>query len=343
MRIKYSFIFILAVCLSFAALSQNGGNGVYHFLDLASSPRIAAMGGNFLAIDDNDVSLALSNPSLLNPKMNNTLALNFVDYYTDVSYGSVMYANTLKKYGSFMASMQYVSYGQFQRTDDGGNVIGTFSAGDYAFNLGWGRRLDSNFSIGANLKGIYSHYDDNISYGIAVDVAGSYTDPKHNLCVSLLAANIGRQLKPYDGGNVEPIPFSMSLAVSKKLKHLPFRYSIIYTHLEKWNQGYTDPATTGNVDPITNQPIKKSGLDGFGDDLMRHIIIGGEFSPAKALSLRLGYNYQRRQELAVDTRMKTVGFSWGIGIRISRFQFNYSRSAFHLAGSPNYLSLVAQL
>jgi len=343
MRKKFLFLLSLSLFVFHTAFSQVGGNGVFQFLNLASSPRVAAMGGNFLAIDDNDISLALSNPSLLNPKMNNTIALNFVDYYTDVSYGSVMYANTLKKYGSFMASMQFINYGQFQRTDASGEITGSFSAGDYAFNLGWGRRLDSNFSIGANLKGIYSHYDDNTSFGLGVDVAGSYIDTKHNFTVTLLASNAGRQLKPYRGGNIEPLPFSLSLGMSKKLKHLPFRYSIVYTHIEKWDLNFTDPATTGNVDPITNEPIKKSGMDGFGDDLLRHFIIGGEFTPGKALSLRLGYNYQRRQELGVDTRMRTIGFSWGIGLHISRFQFNYSRSAFHLAGSPNYMSIVAQL
>lgn len=343
MRKKFLLLLSLCFCLFSNAFSQTGGNGVFQFLNLASSPRIAAMGGNFLAIDDNDISLALSNPSLLNKKMNNTLSLNFVDYYTDVSYGSVMYANTLKKYGSFMTSLQYIDYGQFKRTDASGEITGSFTAGDYAFSLGWGRRLDSSFSIGANLKGIYSHYDDNTSVGIAVDVAGSYIDSKRDFAVTLLASNVGRQLKPYRGGNIEPLPFSLSLGLSKKLKHLPFRYSIIYTHIEKWDLNFTDPNTTGNVDPITNEPIKQSGLNGFGDDLMRHFVFGGEFSPGKALSLRVGYNYQRRQELGVDTRMKTIGFSWGIGLRISRFQFNYSRSAFHLAGSPNYLSLVVQM
>jgi hypothetical protein len=343
MRIKFLSFLLLCLVITSEALPQTGGDGVYHFLELASSPRIAAMGGNFLAIDDNDISLALANPSLLNPKMDNTIALNFVDYYADISYGSVMYANTFKKYGSFMGSLQYVDYGNFTRTNESGDELGTFTAGDYAFNLGWGRKLDSSFSIGANLKGVFSHYDENTSYGIGVDVAGSYINSAKNFCITLLASNIGRQLKPYRGGNNEPLPLSISLGLSKRLKHLPFRYSVVYTHIEKWDLSYDDPASSGNVDPITNEPIQESGLDGFGDDLLRHFVFGAEFLPAKVLSLRLGYNYQRRQELGVESRMKTVGFSWGVGLHIKRFQFNYSRSAYHLAGSPNYLSLVVQI
>ena len=37
------------------------------------------------------------------------------------------------------------------------------------------------------------------------------------------------------------------------------------------------------------------------------------------------------------------GFSWGIGIRISKFHFSYARSAYHLAGSPNYITLTTNL
>ncbi|NJK85180.1 MAG: hypothetical protein HC906_03680 [Bacteroidales bacterium] len=69
---------------------------------------------------------------------------------------------------------------------------------------------------------------------------------------------------------------------------------------------------------------------------MRHIILGTEFSLSKNLVLRFGYNYRRRQEMKVDARTGTVGFSWGLGLRISKFHLSYARSAWHLAGSPNY-------
>ena len=76
---------------------------------------------------------------------------------------------------------------------------------------------------------------------------------------------------------------------------------------------------------------------------MRHIIIAGEFSPSKNFFVRLGYNYQRRQELKVTSKLSTVGFSWGFGLRISRFMFSYARSAYHLAGSPNFITISTNL
>jgi hypothetical protein len=61
------------------------------------------------------------------------------------------------------------------------------------------------------------------------------------------------------------------------------------------------------------------------------------------LSIGAGYNYQRRQEMKVESKTATVGFSWGFGVRISKFHINYARSTYHLNGSPNYISITTCL
>ncbi|MCD4679492.1 MAG: hypothetical protein K8S00_03800 [Bacteroidales bacterium] len=190
---------------------------------------------------------------------------------------------------------------------------------------------------------IYSSLESYTSFGIAVDVAGTYYNPKNKFCISLIGKNIGSQLKSYRSNNSEPLPFEIQLALSKKLEHVPFRYSLILTHLEKWDLTYDDPNDRSNIDPITNEEIPENKLEDFADKVMRHIVIGGEFMPFKNFSVRFGYNYQRRKELKVDTRTSTVGFSWGIGFRIKKFQFNYSRATYHLVGSPNYITISTNL
>ena len=76
----------------------------------------------------------------------------------------------------------------------------------------------------------------------------------------------------------------------------------------------------------------------FLNKLFRHIDFGGELSIGKHIQLRIGYNSKRRQELKVDSYLGMVGFSWGLGIKISHFTINYGRSSYHLHGSPNYFS-----
>ena len=94
--------------------------------------------------------------------------------------------------------------------------LGTFSASELALNIGWGRRLDSAFSIGANIKGIYSSFDSYSASGLAVDVAGTWHLPAYNYMVSIIARNVGIQLSGYTEGVTEKLPFELQLAMSKR-------------------------------------------------------------------------------------------------------------------------------
>ena len=330
------------MCLIFSihAFAQSGGTTTYKFLNLTNSARVAALGGNFLTIHDHDLGLALANPSLISDQMNHTLSLNFIDHFAGTSSGFASYGFNLNKLGNFATTMQYYSYGKSDNTNEYGETLGQFSAGEYAFNLGWGRMLDTVFSIGANVKMIYSGLETYHSVGLAVDVAGSYI-PNETFCASVLLRNIGRQLTAYTSAGVEPLPFEIQAGISKKLAHVPFRYSLLLQHLEKWDLGYTDPNAA--VDPFTGEVAKASGVDAFAKNAFRHLIIGGEFIPAKFLSLRLAYNYLRRDEMKVVSRPGSVGFSWGIGLNVSKFSFSYSRAAYHLTGSPNFISVSTNL
>ncbi len=340
-KLKGLLVVVLLSQITFL-YGQKGGTQPFSFLNLPNSARIAALGYNFVAIDDNDLSIGLNNPSLITPEMHNDVSLNFVDNYADINYGFVSYSRTYSKYGSFATSVQYIDYGQFKRTDETGQESGEFTSSEFAPVIGWGRRLDSSFSIGANLKAVFSSFEAFNSFGLAVDVAGSYHVARKGVVMSLIARNIGRQLTYYSPENVEPMPFELQFGLSKRLQHLPFRYSVLITNMQKWDLTYTDPSED-NIDPFTGEEIKKSKAGEFADKALRHIVIGGEFIPTKSFSIRFGYNYQRRQEMKLESKRSTVGFSWGFGFKVSRFNLSYARSAYHITGSPNIFSLGISL
>ncbi len=294
------------------------------------------------SIHDNDVSLVLANPSYINDSIHTGLAINYTNYFSDINYGFVTYSHTINKIGSFAGSIQYLNYGTFQETDIYGNVLGQFNAYDMAVTFGWGRNLYDNFAIGANAKLIYSDLYKAVSSGVAVDVAGSYFNDEKYFSTSLVFRNIGRQLNKYSGNISEPLPFDVQLGMSKRLLHMPLRISVVAHHLHKWDIRYYNP-NDAEYDPLTGQIIEKRKLSNFSDKLMRHFIIGAELAPSKSFSLRIGYNYQRRKELTVASRLSTVGLSWGVGIRIKKFYFSYARSAYHLAGSPNVITLTTKI
>lgn len=336
--------FIITQIINSKSFAQIGGDNTYEFLNLSNSARIASMGSNFLTIKDDDITLALANPSLISNEMNNHFALSFVDYYSDINYGFASYSKTFPKIGSYVATMQYINYGTFDWTDHTGEKIGEFTAQEMALNIGWGRTLDSNFSIGANFKAIYSSFESYSSFGIAVDVAGTYYHPGSRFTASLIAKNIGLQLYSYNTGNSENLPFEIQLGISQKLSHTPFRYSILFTHLEKWDLTYPDQRiVTNNSEPFEDSDDEQTAVGDFADKFMRHIVIGGEVNIFKNFYVRAGYNYRRRQEMKVESKLSTVGFSWGFGFRISKFHFSYARSAYHLVGSPNYITITTNL
>lgn len=330
--------------MPFYTLSQIGGQSTYSFLNLSNSSRIASLGGSSLAVKDHDVSLAIFNPSLITPQMDNHLALSFIDYFAGINYGFATYSRTFEDYGSFVGSLQYINYGQFQEADETGETYGHFSAGEFAFILGWGRQLDSSFSIGANLKNIYSNFYEYNSYGIAVDVSGTYYNAENEFAASLIFKNIGRQIVYFREGEREKLPFEVQLSMSKKLEKAPLRFFVVADNLQKYDLTYDDsPYMKPSVDPLTGETIEPSKVKEHLDKVFRHIVGGVEFSPMENLGLSLGYNYRRSQEMRLATRTATVGLSWGVNVKISRFRIGYARSAFHLAGSPNHITITTNL
>jgi hypothetical protein len=344
--IRTPALFLLFIIIvSFSSYSQIGGQKTYEFLNLTNSARIAGLGGDFLVVKDNDITLTLANPSLITPEMNNNLSLSYVNYFTGPNYGYVMYSRNFKKPGSFVGTFQFINYGKFTRADETGMTSGEFSASEYALNIGWARPLSPLFSIGANGKLIYSSLESYRSFGIAVDVAGTYQSKNELFTASLLARNIGAQIVTYRAGNREPLPFELQAGISQRLKHIPLRFSLLYNHIEKWDLSYEDPNDPANQkDPITGETKSQSGISEFADNFMRHIVIGGEITIAKVLAIRLGYNYERRQEMKLYNHAGLSGFSAGLGLRVKMFNISYTRATYQ-AGSinPNYFTLTLNL
>ena len=106
--LRILFLYLLTGVFLLPATAQIGGDHTYTFLTLSNSARIAGVGGNAMVVMDNDVTLALANPSLISPEMNNNLALSYVNYFTGNNVGFISYAHTFEKVGSFVGSFQFI-------------------------------------------------------------------------------------------------------------------------------------------------------------------------------------------------------------------------------------------
>ncbi len=338
---KTTYLFCVLILCSTSLFSQVGGGSTYAFLNVPASARVAALGGTFMSAKDDDLNCALQNPSLLNPEMDHQLILNGVLYFDGVKFGDAGYARDFKKYGTFMANMHFASYGQLLETDVAGQILGTFHAADYNLNLGWGYKMNKLFSVGASLKGIYSDYYIYKSFGLGADLGATLYEPISQFTASIVAKNIGVQLKNYVEDDKESLPLEVDIAISKRLTHTPLRFNLTYRHLEKFDLTYVDALDVSEVDILTGKPQLKT-YD-FFNKLSRHLILAAEILLSKNFHLRAGYNFQRRHELGLDSGSGLTGFSFGFGIKISKFNIGYGRATYHLAGAANHFSVSVRL
>lgn len=346
----YSFftclIFLLCGFLvgSNETYAQRQSGRVYEFINLPATARITALGGYAVPTFDNDLGMALFYPSLINPGLENNLSLNFVDYFGDINYGTAAFSKGFNHIGNLTLGISYINYGTFLNTDEMGNSFGEFTAGEYVVSLGWGRALTEKISIGSNIKAISSTFEQYSSFGLATDIAVGYFDEERLIASSLVFRNIGRQITTYYNDR-EPLPFDIVFGISKKLINAPLRFSFVAHNLHKYDLTYEDPVSGGPAFSTFDAGASTSQerMSEISDKLLRHAVFGMEFTPTENFIAGIGYNYRRRQEMGVDTRLSTVGLSWGVGVRISNFMFHYGRSNYHLAGAPNHFSITTNL
>lgn len=93
---------------------------------MPTSARQVALGGKVLTLTD-DVNQPLWNPSVINNDLDNQLAINYLNFLTDINYTSVSYAYMFNRYlGTFHAGITYANYDEFIEVDENGVETGTF-------------------------------------------------------------------------------------------------------------------------------------------------------------------------------------------------------------------------
>jgi hypothetical protein len=321
-------------------IAQYGGQSAFSFVNVEHSPRVEAMGGNAIAVFDNDVALSQTVPSLLNPLMHNECSFTFGDYFSDINLLSFSYARRLGDLGVIGVSLKAITYGDFERNDAAGYNQGNFFANDQVLTFGIGKKLHEKLSIGANLNLLSSYYDTYTSFALSSNISSTYFNTEKKITATLLIKNIGRQLDSY-AFEQESLPFEIQFSISRELKYLPFRYHLTYNNINKFD--ITSPYK------LTSQTNIESGdleiqEESIAKTALRHLIIGGELNPfRKSLFIRVGFNFQRRFDLSTISQPSMVGFSWGIGFRVLKYYFDYSRSSYHLSGVPNNFSIATNL
>lgn len=329
----------LFVLSSSAVWAQIGGTTAYPFLNVTSSPRPAGLAQASLASVDGDIQYAWINPALLRDEHENQIGLSYLSLPGGLNAAEASYGFGWKERGTVMAGFRYFDYGTFQGTDITGTPTGEFRASDQLLQLGYSYFLDSNWQFGLSTKLINSVYETYSSFGVAFDVSALYQIPRSRFAFALIARNAGVQLTTY-AGERDPLPFELAFAVSNRFEHLPFRWTVQIENLQRWDLTYFDPNGVAR-DPITGEETYDE--PGFGDMLLRHFSVSGELILGKRINLQLGYSFRHAAEMRVATRRSSAGLTFGLGLKLSKFQINYANRIVHVAGRMHHIGLMFDL
>ncbi len=326
------FLFFLASM----AYSQKGEN-TYEFLNLPSSAHVGSLGGKNVSHFSTDLGMAYNNPALLRDTMNLQLSINYINYLADLNFGYAAFAKDIGEFGTLAIGVQYIHYGDFDQTDDTGVELGTFTAQESALGIIWSYPITHKWNVGINLKQIFSSFEQYASYGLVFDAGLNYYDPQKLFSAGLVFKNFGTQITTYADNNFEKMPFEIMAGVTQKLAHAPFRFSLTATHLQTPDLSYTTGISS------TSQFATDEDEISFGNNLLRHAVVGVEFVPFSNFYIAAGYNFQRRYELANENNQSTVGVSWGFGLKLKRFKISYGSARYHLAATSNHFSFTVDI
>ena len=331
--IVISFLIGFVLSVNSAKAQTTAGNAVYNFLELPYSAKSTALGGLNISSMGLDLGLAMYNPSLLMPGMDNQINVSVKPFYAGIQQYDVSGAKQWeRKKVTWGWGIHFLDYGNIPVTDIAGNELGTMHPNDYLLQVSAASNYIENFRIGSSFKLIHSSYGMYQSTGMAMDIALKYLAPSRLSQASILVKNIGTQIK--SSGSKQDVPFNLILGWSKKLASAPIQFSVTADRLSVWNNLYYDANFS-----LAQGESAPSHLQ----NLFNHLIIASEVYIGNQVDIDLGYNFMRRFDLNVQNQVNGMnGISTGIGMRYTNMYIQYG-TAFFQRNMYHHFSLTYQL
>lgn len=326
----------MAVAMLAIAAQAQDGTTAYNFLNVTPSSHVYALGGYNVSLIDDDINLATQNPALLGPEINKQFGLNYMRYMGGSNFAGLRYGQGAGEHAAWGAGIQYFGYGSMDEYDISGTKMGSFNASDIAVNFTYSHDINDFFRGGITAKYIYSKYADYTGGALGVDLGVNYYDPGYEFSASLVVTNLGGQIKKF-ADHREKLPVDVQLGVTKQIGKSPFRASITAHHLTKWYLNYYEPEDKNNNE---SDLVKR---DGFGSNLLRHLVFGLEFLPNNNTYLAVGYNYKTRTDMSTYQRSLLSGFSAGAGIKVKAFSFGVAVAQPHSGATTLMLNVNTSL
>ncbi len=303
----------VAAILILVSTSGNAqGNTTYDFLRNDVGARAAALGGSFTTMTD-DPNIIFYNPGGLSSLGNRKVSFGYFKHLLDINAGYASFAESISELGFIGAGIEYINYGEFKRTGEEGQDLGTFGAGELALLVGYGGELPNGLHYGANVKFIYSSIAEVHSSAVALDLGVQYIAVPDRILIGASLLNLGTQISPYLSTR-ENLPLDFNVGVSIYPEHLPV---VLLINLHKLNE---------------EQKTFSDHLKAFS--------VGAEFSASPNVALRIGYNNELRKDVELGTSAGLAGLSAGGGITTEIYTFDYAYTSYGSIGGLHRISVA---
>lgn len=314
--------------LSFPLFAQEGDE-VFGFLRYPTSARANALGGHTVSLVERDPSLIFHNPGLLGGEMDGMINLNYMNYISDINVGSAVFTKARGERGAWGIGASFISYGNFKQTSANNEQEGTFSAKDINLTALYGHDLSDRWRGGIAIKFLYSSFERYSAFGLCADVGLSYFNLDKGFSFGFALKNMGAQLKSYNDER-QKLPWDIQMGFSKKMQNAPLRLSVTAMYLNKWEIDYIDKVDTERK-------------NSFFKTLTRHLVFGVDYVPSENFWLGVGFNPKTNQDMSLESGNKLGGFSFGGGIRITKFEVSASVARYHPSATSLMISISTTL
>lgn len=320
-----------AMAISTMGATAQERSSAYGFLDIPTSAHVYALGGNNIAIIDEDVSLSDQNPALIGPELDKQMELNYMLYQTSGNFVGFRYGMGVGEHSAFAVGIRYMHYGRFEGYDEFGTSTGTFSPNDFVIEGTYSRDINSRWRGGVSIKAAYSSYEKYFAWALAADLGVNYYDPEHDLSFSVMLRNMGGQVKRL-GERYARVPFDIQLGYMQTLGHSNFQISITANNLTRWRIPYYSYKNEAEGEVL----VSKSG---FFSNFFRHLIFGIQYEPSEKFYAAIAYNYKTASDMSSYSRNFLSGFSLGVGFKLRDFRADVAYAMPFKTGSTVMLNL----
>lgn len=170
------------------AQEQNAGSAPGEWLSRYTSARTLALGGAYVGLADDPLGV-LWNPAGLSSMNENELRFENGMLYEQTSLNAFGFAVPGSRWPSFGLAFVTLRSGQFERTNDMNDALGTFSEGESAWLFTASKAITPKFALGVNLKLVQQSVEAFSGGGFGTDVGATFS-PVPGLKLGASVANV---------------------------------------------------------------------------------------------------------------------------------------------------------